>query len=391
LTAVAPPRRSRSRRRKKVVHLTSVHPATDVRILLKECRTLARAGYDVVLVAPHPRAETLEGVRIRPLRRWSWRPARMTLGIAAVLRLALAEGGDLFHLHDPELLPVGAVLRALGRTVVYDMHENVPKALTSKAWLPLGLGRDVSRLWRQAESALLCGMPVVFAERSYPADYPRVRHSAVVENLPLPELTRMQRQPNEVFTFVYVGSVARARGIDAMLDAVERLRAEGRRVWFDCVGPIYDSALARELEERTARLGDHVTLHGRLGSQEAMAVVARGHVGVALLQPRPNYVESFPTKMFEYMAIGLPVVVSDFPLYREVVEGSECGLAVEPTGAHAAEAIGWLMDHPDEVARMGARGRTAVMDRYNWTTEGNKLLALYEELLGSSTPVGHQP
>jgi glycosyltransferase involved in cell wall biosynthesis len=111
-------------------------------------------------------------------------------------------------------------------------------------------------------------------------------------------------------------------------------------------------------------------------------MIARCHIGLAVLKPIPNYFDSYPTKMFEYMALGLPVVVSNFPLYRTIVETAKCGICVDPLNPiEIVKAIQWLLAHPDEARRMGENGRKAVMERYNWDNESKKLLELYEQIL----------
>src|SRR4249919_2675176 len=97
----------------RVVHLTSVHRPDDVRIFRKECRTLAAAGYEVVLVASGAGGSTVDGVRFHPIKRSSSRAARLVLGWGRILAAALSERGALYHLHDPELLPVGLMLRLM--------------------------------------------------------------------------------------------------------------------------------------------------------------------------------------------------------------------------------------------------------------------------------------
>lgn len=370
---------------RSVVHLTSVHPATDNRILHKECRTLAEAGYEVTLIAPHDREVVIEGVRVRPLPGWDSRLLRVTMGVARALGAARSEPADLYHLHDPELLPIAPLLRARNRVVVYDMHEHVPRALRTRTWIAPVLRRGTVLAWRGVERLLLRKVPVVFAERSYARDYDHAEPSVVVENMVRLEVAEIRAPRHPEFTVVYVGVVGEGRGMHCLLDALERVRRTRDKLGFECVGPIRGAAIRRRVGEIAGRGNGRFRFHGRLPFRSAMEIAARGHVGVALLKPYPNFVESFPTKMFEYMALGIPVIVSDFPLYREVVETAECGFCVDPTDPEAvARAIEWLAERPDVAAAMGRRGREAVLREYNWEREGEKLLAFYEELFARS-------
>ena len=103
--------------------------------------------------------------------------------------------------------------------------------------------------------------------------------------------------------------------------------------------------------------------------------------GLVLLHPRINYVDALPIKLFEYMAVGIPVIASDFPLWRTIVDGANCGILVDPMKPEQiAKAIDWLLDNPREARKMGERGRRAVLERYNWSLEEKKLIELYDKL-----------
>jgi glycosyltransferase involved in cell wall biosynthesis len=129
-----------------------------------------------------------------------------------------------------------------------------------------------------------------------------------------------------------------------------------------------------------------IRIHGYQLPGDGYQIIARCHIGLAVLMPVPNAIQSYPTKMFEYMALGLPVIVSGFPLYREVVENAQCGLCLnDPAAPHElAEAIRWLLDHPQEAIAMGKQGQEAVTQHYNWEVEAEKLCLFYRQLRGES-------
>jgi glycosyltransferase involved in cell wall biosynthesis len=368
----------------KVAHLTSAHPLSDVRIFRKQCRSLAAAGYEVVLVAPRERDETIEGVRIRAVPPARNRLERMTRTAWRVVRTAAAEKPQIYHLHDFELLPWSPLLRLRRGCIVFDMHEDFPKVALTRLWLPPWLRGIVSWVTRVGERALLTGVPVIFAETSYQWNRPWVQRSTTVLNRALvDELLAIKAAKHAVFTVCYVGWVFPDRGALNMLAAMEILAERGRVVQFECIGPIADECRA-EVMERASRARLPVRLNGqRLPPNEAWRMTARCHVGLAVLRGIPNSYAIEPTKLFEYMALGMPLIASNFPTYRAVVEGTGCGLCVDPDApAEIAEAIEWLMDHPAEAAEMGRRGREAVIREFNWEREATKLLRLYEELIG---------
>ena len=366
----------------KVVHLTSVHPPFDVRIFYKECKTLAQAGYEVVLIAPHTQDEVVEGVRIRAVPKSKNRLQRM-FGVAPqVVCLGFKEKAAAYHLHDTELLPWAQFLRLRRCRIVYDMHENVPKAILTKHWIPPMLRKTIARVLKLVERIFLAGMHVVFAEHSYQKDYPWLPRGTVILNMPRVEaLSGVRESKYPTPTVAYMGGVTAVRGSLLTLYALHILQQRGKQVNWECIGPL---TRPHEQELRalmTALRLEGVTFRGYMLPQEGWRIVSRCHIGLAVLQPIPNYVDSYPTKLFEYMALGLPLITSDFPLYREIVEGSRCGLCI-PFGdpQPLAESIEWLLEHPDEAEAMGKRGQEAVRTRYNWDVEAKKLLALYRSL-----------
>ncbi len=367
----------------KVVHVTSVHHPLDTRIFRKECRTLVEAGYDVVLVAPHSRDEIVDGVRIRALPRPTSRVQRMALTTFQACRAARRENAVLYHVHDPELIPVAYVLQRKGQHVIYDMHENVRGALVGKHWIPSALRKLVSSAYCRLERSLLPDIPVIFAESAYAELYPWLRQTAVVLNLPdCRDLRNITAPKHSVYTLGYMGYVSVSRGCKVTLDALRIIAGQGHTMHFECVGP-YRQTEKREMEALAQRHHlSNIRFHGRLPQHDGWRLMASCHTGLAVLQPDDNYVRSYPTKMFEYMALGLPVVVSDFPLYRSIVERADCGLCVDPTQPQSlADALLYLSANPATAKEMGANGKVLVDTEMNWETEARKLLQFYDEIL----------
>jgi glycosyltransferase involved in cell wall biosynthesis len=126
-----------------------------------------------------------------------------------------------------------------------------------------------------------------------------------------------------------------------------------------------------------------VVVLGQVGRQRVWEELQRSRVGLVVLHPTPSYREEpTNTKMYEYMLAGVPIVASDFPKWRTFVESIGCGLVADPMDADAiAHAIGWLLENPEAAAEMGIRGRTAVLERLNWYSEGELLVHMYQELI----------
>jgi glycosyltransferase involved in cell wall biosynthesis len=369
----------------KIVHVTSVHRPLDVRIFEKQCKSLVACGAEVVLVAVHDRDEHRDGVAIRAIPRPTSRFQRMTWTAWRAFREALRQHADLIHVHDPELLPWANLMRLMGNVTVYDMHENVPKDILMKTWILKRVRRPIAWSVSLCERCLLARLPVIFAATPFRKDYPWVRRSVTVLNMPrLESIPAEASAPYEQPWIGYIGAVSRDRGSVVTLEALHQLRKRGIFVGWECVGPVSPDRHADELKQLVDQyqLSD-IRFRGYLPSQQGWCLIGRCHVGLALMLPEPSYVESCPTKLFEYMAMGIPVVTSDFPLYREVVEKSSCGLCVDPSSPTAvADAIEFLLEDRQRAAEMGHNGRNAVLTRYNWTTEFQKLTGFYAELIG---------
>jgi len=366
----------------KVVHLTSVHPSFDTRIFYKECRTLVQAGYEVVLVAPHNRDEVVHGVRIKAVPKPGSRPERMTKTVWQVYRAAVAEDAQVYHFHDPELIPVGVMLKLKGKKVVYDVHEDVPKQILTKPWIPSFLRRIVAKcasLFENIGSRFFDG--VVAATPTIVGHFPGGK-SVVVQNFPLlnelvaPDAMPYSHRPANI---AYVGGISTIRGIREMVKAMELLSEElGARLYLaGAFSPV-------ELHNDICRMPgwEKVEFLGWQTREEVGALLGYVRMGLVLLHPTPNYYDALPVKLFEYMSAGIPVVVSDFPLWRQIVEGAGCGLVANPLDPPAiADAIEWLLTHPEEAEEMGRRGQEAVRNFYNWDNEARVLLNFYERLL----------
>jgi glycosyltransferase involved in cell wall biosynthesis len=369
-----------------VCHITTVHSAFDPRIFHKECAALVEAGYEVHLVAPHDRDETVRGVQIHALPRPRGRLRRMLVWPWKAYRrvLAIHPRPAIVHFHDPEFLPVGAVLRLHGFKVVYDVHENVADHIRQKPYLPPLVRGLVSLAYQLAERVLRRGMATVHVIESIAARYPEPK--TVVRNLPQSAaVATLQRPGARRPRLVYVGAISRDRGAITMVQVAGTLARRGADFELRLVGPVYDRGLEDEIraEASLAGVADRVTLLPPAPYERAMEEIAASDVGLCLLHPAPNYVNSLSVKILEYMQRGLPVVASDFACWREIVSGAEAGVLVDPLDVEKiADALVALLADPEVRREMGRRGREAVLARYNWDAEKQVLVAFYRRLLG---------
>lgn len=377
----------------KVVHLTSVHTAFDVRVFHKECKSLARSRKRVVLIAPHGRDEIVDSVEIKGIRISGGRFVRMTRSAWCLYREALRQTGDVYHFHDPELIPLGLFLVAHGKTVVYDIHEDAPADILHKDYIPPCLRWSVMWFVRKLENAacrrfsgLIAATPTI-AERFCPIN----ANTVVVHNFPVLDEIKSNTTSawhERPLAVAYIGSISERRGIRAMLQALALLPSSSP-AQMKLAGPFSPNRLRSELE--TLAGWDRVQYLGVLDRPAVANLLSRVRLGLLVLQPEPNFQNAMPIKLFEYMAAGIPVIASDFPLWRRIIGEAGCGLLVDPQDPRAiGRAIEYLLSHDAEAEAMGHRGRQAACALYNWNSEERVLLKFYSDLLERCAPATNE-
>ena len=372
----------------RIVHLTSAHPVMDIRIFHKECRSLARVGLDVIQICNHDLNDTIDGVRILGLGRNKGRVSRFTKGLIKTFVAALRCRGDLYHLHDPDIIIVGIALRILGKRVIYDVHEDLPTKILLKMYLPTIARKPLSLIVRYLENiaaGLMSGL--VTATPTLRLRFQQSnRNIAVVNNFPMLEefedaetVCWESRRPS----VVYFGGISEARGVYEMIQAVNLLPT-ALGVKLELAGWFYVKSLFDRLKEQPQ--WSLVNWHSEVDRPGLRHLLRTVSAGLVVLHPEKSFLTSQPTKLFEYMAAGIPVIASDFPLWRSIVSTADCGILVDPLdGRSIAAAIESLLSNPERARAMGQRGRQAVEEHFNWANEEETLLSFYLCILHDRT------
>ena len=365
----------------KVAHISTVHPVFDVRIFHRECKTLVDAGYEVSLVATHDRDEVIDRIQIRGLPRARRRFVRMTLTAFRALKRALNAKARIYHLHDPELLPLGVLLRLCGKRVIYDAHEDFQRQVLTHHWIPQWMRQPVANsvgFMIQVASLVIDG--VIAATPTIEKRFAKA-NTVTVQNFPDPAEFLSPSAPTyleRAAQIVYVGVLAAFRGTREMTRAMAIL-PESLHARLVCAGSFSPDGL--EAEMRSEAGWSRVEFVGWKNRQQIARLLSISRAGLVILHPTPAYQQAWPVKLFEYMAAGIPVIASDFPLWRGIVAEAGCGLLVDPRDPQAvADAIRWILEHPREAEAMGARGREAVVRRYNWNLEAQRLIEFYSKM-----------
>lgn len=356
------------------MHLTSFHPPDDVRIFLKECRSLADAGFEVHLVAPAAPEETRNGVTMHGFELpGGFRPLRIGRRLWRVWRAARRVDPKICHFHEPELLPVALLLKLGGARTVYDVHED---QLGTLAYAPYKLGKGIGIRLLEGLARRVCD-GFVAATPAIAARFPPER-TIELPNYPLRE--EFVEQPSDTTAecnVAYVGGLTPVRGLREMIEAISRVRHTDARLV--AMGSFGSSEL--ELEARSLPGWSRVDYLGRVNRREVAERLGAARAGLVLFHPEPNHTEALPNKLFEYMAAGLPVVASDFPSWRSLLDPIGCAVYVDPLDPDSiAGAIDELLAGEERAKEMGRRGATAVRERLNWQHEAPKLIGLYSRL-----------
>lgn len=368
---------------KRVVILTSVHPAFDVRIFHKECKTLVSAGYQVTLIAKHDKPETIDGIRIIPLQKPKNRLVRMLWLPWVILFLAGRQKADVYHFHDPELIPVGLLLRLFTKgKVIYDVHEDVSKQILSKQYIPKKLRRIFAFVYNLFEKKssnafnyIICATDIISNKfKTYNKNSFTVRN--YISKSYTEYFTGKNYHSQNEFNIVFAGAIYEER---AILEAIKALNLlKDLNVFFVLCGPA-DQDYYKQLisEDKSGR----IIYKGVLSYENALQETFNADIGYICDYPLERHMEGLPVKLFEYMAIGIPVVASDFPAWNNIVLGAKCGLTVNPLDPQEiARAMRYLFENEDVRKEMGENGRRAIIAKYNWESEARTLLAVYRSM-----------
>jgi len=364
----------------KVCHMTSAHGPEDGRIFRKECVSLANAGYEVYLVE---RGESYDkdGVHLVGVGYPSGgRLTRMTLFSKRVYEAALELDADIYHFHDPELLPYGFKLKRKGKAVIFDSHEHTAQAILEKKWIFKPIRSVIHWCFSHYQAYICRKLDSVIAVSPSLTDYfKRINpDTAQVTNYPI--LSTEYTVPSFLEKrLVFAGGITEQWNHHRIIEALESLP--------DCRYCLCGDTDVSYLEQLQSMTGwERVDYLGTIPHARVAKELSQSYVGLALLTPGMNTDwhngTMGNTKIFEEMMAGLPVVCTSFVLWREFIDRYHCGIYVNPENVEEIiSAIRYLLDNPDEARRMGENGRRAVKEEFNWGVEEKKLLALYEDVL----------
>ena len=363
----------------KVCHMTSAHDSDDSRIFQKECVSIAKDDrFDVYLVAPGEsrldKGVTVVGVGSKP----SSRLKRMLGFSNVVYNEALKVDADIYHFHDPELLSAGLKLKKKGKTVIFDSHENTVEQIKIKKYLPSLLRKLIAFMFYIEETYICKKLDAVIFPCLVNGKNPfegRCKQTVFINNLPyLSEFSKIEKKEPK-YDICVIGSLTEERGITSLLEACKLSGAS-----IVLAGDFSPEGYQQELEEKG--LLDNVDFRGPCNREQVVDIYSMTRMGASTILPVGQYpsIENLPTKVYECMAMELPVIISDFYYPKKILETYEFGICADSTDPNAiSEAIKFLLANEELCAQYGKIGRKAIEEVFNWEEEVKKLVALYLE------------
>ncbi len=374
------------------MHLAPGRPADDVRTYHRQCKALMNAGFEVELVAQGlPGLKLAPGIRFHSLGEYhSFRPLHLVQRARRsqlAYTLARRSKAALYQYASPEFILWGDRLRrASGRPVIFDCMEDFEGYVLQRRGIPDTLRPFLARLvqWQMRFAARSCDAIIVADEGTANVLRPYARRLLVLYNLPRLDLfpNNLTASNQKFYDIVYHGSIPKYH-FDVCLAIDEALVERGYRVRWRLIGAIPEMDWARkELARRGIQ--DRFHIGGIIPHDQVAKEITKAKIGIVPLPSLPKFQNNIPQKLFEFMALGMPVVLSDLPPSRPFVGDRACALMVPPDNYRAyADAIIRLLNDPALCRQMGAEGRRRVEREYNWEKESKKLIDLYKELIGA--------
>ena len=360
----------------KICHLTSINPSDDIRIFHKQCSSLAKAGYETYLVC-HGESFVKNDVNVVGLGlRPSSRLKRFFSFSRQVYKKALEIDAEVYHIHNPDLLPFGMKLKRKGKIVVFDSHEHFFESIKASAWIPRPFRWALATVYGIIEKKVCSKIDAVVyvtpTQRdkfdSYGVKTQLITNFPIIEDDSETALRTSNRK------LCFAGGISPEWMHENIIPVLEECDAT-----YELAGTVLEGYL-NELKALTG--WERVNFMGRIPFDEVSPMLQGCAVGMALLKPSGNTAGNMGTlgnnKFFEFMQNGLPIICTDFALWKEIIDTDKCGIYVNPDSKEdIVRAILYLLDNPQKANEIGKNGRKAVMEKYNWSTQEEKLLELY--------------
>jgi glycosyltransferase involved in cell wall biosynthesis len=363
--------------KKIITHCTTVHPRYDTRIFHKMCTSLSE-HYSVNLIVADGDSTTIQdNIRIIDLGKINSRTLRLLHSLFVFPFKILQIKSDLYHLHDPELIFSGLVLKFFRKNVIYDIHESYSEDILNKYWINKHFRKFIANIYQYIENFStyyfnlnICATDYIKKNIQY--------HAVTINNFPLTTSEKFnykkptsQKIPDNYF--LYIGAISFQRGIIEIIESSIRCRIKLI---------ICGSFENEEVENRISNyFCENIIYLGQVNFNEANYLMQNAIAGFVLFHPGPNHNYSLPNKLFEYMSNCLPIICSDFDLWKSIIQNNECGFCIDPFDNYSLDfAVIELRDNfkKRELIKLNCKETSNL---YNWESEKQKLFEAYNKIL----------
>ena len=370
----------------KICHLSSAHSNTDRRILEAECTSLAKAGYEVYFIG-RGQSRIQNGVKVIGLTKTpNNRIERIFHTTRAVYKKALKLDCDIYHIHDPELLLWAIKLKKHGKKVIFDSHEFYVKQIPEKDYFPKPLMKILGKIYGMYEDYIIKQINGVIFPCTIEGKNPyfgKCRNTAIVNNTPImSELYEKYDSSIEKYekSICCIGALSHSRGITYLIKAAYLA---------GCTVYLGGRFFPDDYEKMLEKLPEYtcVKYMGYLDRSQVGQLLSKCMICVSntLSIGQYNLCDNLPTKVCESMALSIPIIISDSPYVRKIMSQYQFGRIVDPMNIEdIANAISYILEHPDEARKMGEEGRRAVREKFNWNVDEEHLLTFYKDIINEN-------
>jgi glycosyltransferase involved in cell wall biosynthesis len=367
---------------KTVCHVISGYFRNDARVFKRQCLSLKKAGYDVsILTCDGEPDEQLEGIQIFACK-YKW-PRWKTLLFAKYqfVQKALEIDADVYQLHSPELLSLGVKLKKLGKKVVYDAHEDLSAHILEKEWLPkltrglisFVITKYMDFVYRRIDEIISPHSHVVSVINEKMGKGILVANFPLIKPLDYNDIVPVEQRD---LVLCYSGTVYSYSNQEATLSAMSYIT----NCVYEVAGYIEDQ---HKYALRQMSANKKVIFHDRLNQDALRKLYLRSLIGVVVYDYKLNLgykLGSYGTnKLFEYMEAGLPIICTDYTLWKEIVDEYKCGIYVQPGNVESlVSAINTINSNRSLAKEMGINSRKAAEERFNWDSENKKYLSVFQ-------------
>lgn len=362
-----------------VCHLTNVHPRFDNRIFKKECVSLSNAGYEVILLVGDGKGNAIvSNVQISDLGLYNKTFKRLFIAPFVFAFKAWRKKAGIYHFHDPELIISGLILRLLGQKVIYDIHEDYTTSIIHRSYIPSPFKKAVRFLWSSFENVSASFFYQIIAEKYYQRRFPKAIQILNYPVIPVKLSTYNHGVGN---TLLYTGNINEERGAVIHSDILNFTDTIDLVMIGFCRTITWNKikSIAGNKIDKLKIIG----VDSYVGYNEIKKVYEEGPFlcGLAIFPESPHFKEKELTKFFEYMQYGIPIICSNFPVWKYLVEKHQCGICVNPDSKdEILSAIHYMQNNPTKALEMGRNGIKAVDEYFNWGIEEEKLINFYNSI-----------